>query len=58
MLIQPCPLCARSAPRLLDECNKVAWVTYYRCDGCAHIWTASKTTGVINNHITSQGTPA
>jgi hypothetical protein len=52
MLIQPCPMCDRSNALLLAECSKAAYVNYYRCQGCSHIWTASKHTGVINNHIT------
>ena len=52
MLLQPCPACHLAKPQFLNECSKNAYVNYYRCEGCSHIWTTSKNTGLINNHIT------
>jgi uncharacterized Zn finger protein len=40
--IQPCPICGRETPRFLEHPSKEAWVNYYRCDKCGHVWTMPK----------------
>ena len=36
-----CPECKRSG-RLLEAASQYAWVNYYRCDVCGHVWTYDK----------------
>jgi hypothetical protein len=36
-----CPQCERPG-RLLEAASESAWVLYYRCDGCGHVWTHDK----------------
>jgi rubredoxin len=36
-----CPQCNRPG-RLLESASQTAWVDYYRCDGCGHVWTYDK----------------
>ena len=36
-----CPHCGKQG-RLLEEITKVAYVDYYRCDACFHVWTHRK----------------
>ena len=42
MPIRPCPTCANQTPRELDSLSKVAYVYYYRCEPCGHVWTLPK----------------
>ena len=52
---QPCPACARPTPRTLDATNRIAYVNYYSCESCGHIWTTSRQTGEFLRHITPLG---
>ena len=36
-----CPECKRPG-RLLEAASQNAWVNYYRCDACGHVWTYDK----------------
>lgn len=36
-----CPMC-RAQGRLLEHTSKDAFVEYYRCDTCGHIWHHAK----------------
>jgi uncharacterized Zn finger protein len=36
-----CPQCERPG-RLLEAASHAAWVDYYRCDACGHVWTQDK----------------
>jgi uncharacterized OB-fold protein len=36
-----CPQCERPG-RLLEAASKQAWVIYYRCDACGHVWVYDK----------------
>jgi hypothetical protein len=36
-----CPQCERPG-RLLEAASQNAWVDYYRCDACGHVWTYDK----------------
>ena len=40
--IQPCAECQSLAIRWLDGPSKDAYVNYYRCDKCGHVWTLPK----------------
>jgi hypothetical protein len=42
MPIQPCPHCETQTPRGLESISKGAWVNYYRCLSCGHVWTMPK----------------
>ena len=42
MPIRPCPECQHQPLRLLEAASKSAWVNYYRCDECGHLWTVPK----------------
>ena len=37
-----CPNCQASEPRWLETTSQAAWVDYYRCDDCGHVWTVSR----------------
>lgn len=52
MPIQPCPSCKNQTPRWLEASSKDAYVNYYRCDVCGHIWTLSKDDPTVVKHIT------
>lgn len=53
MPIRPCPNCGEPSARLLDGASKDAYVNYYRCGPCGHVWTTPKNdSGKITNHIT------
>jgi len=41
MPVLPCPKCGRVGRRL-DEASRDAYVNYYRCDTCGHVWNVSK----------------
>ena len=36
-----CPQCERPG-RLLEAASAQAWVIYYRCDACGHVWAHDK----------------
>jgi uncharacterized Zn finger protein len=36
-----CPQCERPG-RLLEAASQNAWVIYYRCDACGHVWAHDK----------------
>lgn len=36
-----CPNC-ETAGRFLEESSRYAWVEYYRCDPCGHVWHYAK----------------
>ncbi len=36
-----CPQCERPG-RLLEAASQDAWVMYYRCDTCSHVWAYDK----------------
>jgi len=41
MLHRICPQCERPG-RLLEAASQDAWVIYYRCDACGHVWAYDK----------------
>jgi len=41
MLDPHCAHCGGPA-RLLTDLSRQAFVNYYRCDGCGHVWTNEK----------------
>ena len=52
MPTQPCPACHGPTTRRLDGASEDAYVNYYRCERCGHVWTTSKDDGSIVHHIT------
>ena len=42
MPIRPCPDCYTPAARILENASQQAFVWYYRCERCGHVWTESK----------------
>jgi hypothetical protein len=42
MPIRPCPLCGEQTPRLLESASAHAWVNYYSCGQCKHVWNIPK----------------
>ena len=48
----PCPACGQHAPLQLHERSEGAFVKYYRCASCNHIWTVSKRDESKVTHIT------
>lgn len=36
-----CPHCEQPG-RVLEAASQNAWVIYYRCDACRHVWTRDK----------------
>ena len=48
----PCPACNTVTPKLLDETSKGAYVNYYRCGSCGHVWTTTKDGSEIVQHVT------
>ena len=40
------PSVQRPKPLLLADCSKDAYVDYYRCADCRHVWTTSKEGGI------------
>jgi uncharacterized Zn finger protein len=36
-----CPQCEQQG-RLLEAASQDAWVMYYRCDSCGHVWAYDK----------------
>jgi uncharacterized Zn finger protein len=39
----PCPNCASDTGRWLEGSSKDAYVDYYRCGECGHVWNTPKT---------------
>lgn len=48
-----CPKCETRSPHELSVSN-YAFVSYLRCDACAHVWTADKETKALRAHITQE----
>jgi hypothetical protein len=42
MPIRPCPKCHSTTPRFLEDTSKEAFVWYYRCQSCGHVWIVPK----------------
>jgi uncharacterized Zn finger protein len=42
MPIRPCPKCGEPTLRLIEAANQIAYVYYYRCEQCGHVWTIPK----------------
>ena len=42
MSVRPCPHCRNSAPRLLDHSSADAFVWYFRCEACGHVFTVGR----------------
>ena len=42
MLVPPCPACDEMTARHLGSSSKNAFVHYYSCQACLHIWTLDK----------------
>ena len=40
--IRPCPHCQTPTAKHLEASSKDAWVNYYRCERCGHVWTVPK----------------
>jgi uncharacterized Zn finger protein len=56
---RPCPICTTETVRLLDVASEDAYVNYYRCLNCGHVWTVPKSNpdGPIH-HVTKPTKPA
>lgn len=52
MPITRCPACTAPTSRTLNAPSQHATVNYYRCEHCSHVWTTSKATGELVQHIT------
>jgi hypothetical protein len=52
MASQPCIVCGHTSARLLPVASKDAFVNYYRCDLCRHVWTVHKTDPSRIEHVT------
>jgi hypothetical protein len=39
---RPCPICQSTTARWLEAVSKPAWVNYYRCLACGHLWNIPK----------------
>ena len=42
MPIRPCPQCGSDTPRLIESTSQIAYVWYYRCNNCGHVWSIPK----------------
>jgi hypothetical protein len=42
MPIRPCPTCNRPTLRVLAGPSAFAYVNYYRCETCGHVWHTPK----------------
>jgi len=51
MPAQPCPACGQQTPRHLDAASKDAYVHYYSCPSCHHIWTIDKIDPTKVTHV-------
>lgn len=47
-----CPRCEKPEARKLDEASRIAFVDYYQCGSCHHVWTADRGTRKILRHVT------
>jgi transposase-like protein len=47
-----CPRCLKNAARKLRGISRDAFVDYYRCDGCGHVWTTKKGADTLVNNVT------
>jgi hypothetical protein len=52
-----CPVCHNSTPRSLQALNQFAYVNYYYCPVCHHIWTTPKDDAGKVTHITPPPDP-
>lgn len=49
-----CPACASQAPpQLLEDLSAHAYVNYWRCPDCRHVWVASKENDEVLRHVTT-----
>jgi len=37
-----CPICQSTSARWLEAVSHAAWVNYYRCRACSHLWSIPK----------------
>jgi len=42
MLTQPCLACQSPAVRWLESLSEDAYVNYFRCEKCGHVWAMPK----------------
>jgi len=42
MMITACPYCETSHVEWLEQLSQGAWVDYYECQTCGHIWPVAK----------------
>ena len=47
----PCPNCGAPTARQMNLTGG-AYVNYYRCEACTHIWTTDKQTNEVLDHVT------
>jgi hypothetical protein len=47
-----CPACGKALPSRLDGVSSTAYVDYYRCDRCTHVWTTRKSSSDVFSHVT------
>jgi hypothetical protein len=40
--VQACPICQSGSARWLEAVSEPAWVNYYRCRACGHLWSIPK----------------
>jgi len=52
MPIQPCPACGQQTPRHLHQASEEAFVNYYICPDCGHIWNLDKLDPSKLTHVT------
>jgi hypothetical protein len=52
----PCPKCQSDSSAQLPM-SEIAWVTYYRCERCGHVWNVPKAGGPARD-VTHQSPPA
>jgi hypothetical protein len=54
-LPERCPKCRALDPCFLETTSRFAWVDYYRCDDCGHVWTISRDGRRRVTHVTPLG---
>lgn len=42
MPVRPCPICGTQTVRWLEASSAQAYVNYYRCEHCGHVWNVPK----------------
>ena len=42
---EKCPQCLEALGRFLPAASEAAWVDYFRCDSCGHVWAVAKAAG-------------